>query len=341
MYPTVSVVITAYNVGWCIEDTLQTAFDQTYPHLEIIVVDDGSTDDTQARLAPYKDRITYIRHATNQGVARGAEGGPARNTGVRAATGEYIAILDGDDVWAPDKIAVQVAAAQRFPKAGLIVTDGVSFEHSTGDELRSTLLLDTTDRFMSSLPDGAMVSADLYHRLLHGCMFDTPSQVMVARRVFDTVGLFSECRSEDYEFYLRASAQFEFAIIKQPLVRYRMHQSNLSGNISGALDKLFFRFLQPNIDIWKQHLTECSKEVVAVLKARIRHALIEAADRAAEVGRRGERQWARRYLWDLLRSNASSPAATYLFYQLALLTLPAPVAPALQPITRRARRLVY
>ncbi len=336
MNPTVSVVITAYNLGWCIEDTLKTVFDQTYPHLDIIVVDDASTDDTQARLAPYFDRINYIRHDTNQGLACGAEAGPARNTGVRAARGDYIAILDGDDFWDPDKISAQVSAAQRFPDAGLIVTDGISFDDSDGTMLRDTLLLDTTDRFLRSLPDETTHCANLYSRLLHGCLFDTPSQVMIARRVFDTVGLFSNCRSEDYEFYLRASTQFDFAIIKRRLVRYRIHHSN----ISGAVDKLFFRFVQPNIDIWKQHLAECRRDVVTIVNTRIRRALLEAVDRAAAFGHRGERQWARTYIWDLLRANPNSPATAYALYHLLLLTLPVPAAPMLQPITNRARRFL-
>jgi glycosyltransferase involved in cell wall biosynthesis len=336
MDPLVSVVITTYNLGWCVEDTLNSVFAQTYPNIEIIVVDDASTDDTQARLAPYTDRITYIRHATNQGLLNHAEAGPARNTGIRAATGDYIAILDGDDFWEPEKIAVQVDAARQFPRAGIIAVDGIAFAHEDGRVLRSTLLFDANDQFISSLPDGSVTVADLYHRFLYGCLFDTPSQVMIASRVFDAVGLYSECRSDDYEFYIRAAAEFEFVIVKQALVRYRVHNAG----ISGVLEKQFFRFAQPNLDIWQKHLEVCRPEGRTILRSQIRRHMMDAADRATEFAHRGERRWAAAYLLQLLRDNRVSSASAYVAYRLVLLGAPRWASSALQPLTRRARRLV-
>ncbi len=317
--PRVSVVITAYNLGWCIEDTLRSVFNQTYSNLEIIVVDDASTDDTATRLAAYAHRIKYIRHATNQGLLNGAEAGPARNSGVAAATGDYVALLDGDDLWEPDKIAIQVEAAQRFPNAGLIVTDGVSFSHDDGRTLRSTLLFDATDRFFAKLPDDAVVSADLYRRFLHDCLIDTPSQVMIARRVFDAIGVFSECRCDDYEFYVRATAEFDVAVVKAPLVRYRQHDANLSG--ASALQ--FFRFVQPNLDIWRHHLRTCRADVRPLVNQRIKRALRVAADRATAEGRKTDRAWAAGFLMGLIRRNVGSTAVAYVAYRLVLLYLPA------------------
>lgn len=96
-----SVVIPTYNRGAVIMDTLDSVFAQTRPVDEVIVVDDGSTDDTADRLAPVMDRITYLRQ-DNAGVSA------ARNTGIRAATGDWICFLDSDDVWLPDRMAVLV-----------------------------------------------------------------------------------------------------------------------------------------------------------------------------------------------------------------------------------------
>ncbi len=316
--PRVSVVITSYNLGWCIEETLKSVFDQTYRNLEVIVVDDASTDDTAERVAPFASRIKYIRRETNQGVLNNAEAGPARNSGIRAASGDYVAILDGDDLWAPEKIALQVEAARRFPEAGLIVTDGVSFAHEDGQILRSTLLLDTNDRFFSTLPEDAIVATSLYDRVLRQCVFDTPSQVMIASRVFDTVGLFSECRCDDYDFYVRATAEFDVAIVKKPLVRYRQHR----GNLSGAAANQFFRFVQPNLDIWKRHLRVCRPEARSLVRAQIDRALAFAARQAANEGHRGNRAWARQWLLELALRNPGPGTYARVGYQMLRLDSP-------------------
>ena len=334
--PLVSVVVTLYNLGWCVDETLQSVFNQTYRNIEIIVVDDASTDDTQQRIERYADRIKYIRHATNQGLLKNAEAGPARNTGVRAASGDYIAILDGDDLWEPEKIAVQVEAARRFPDAGLILVDGVSFAHEDGRILRSTLLFDSNSRLLSVLPDGATVDVDLYEGFLHGCLVDTPSQVMIASRVFAAVGMFSECRADDYEFYIRASAKFACVVVKQQLVRYRQHHANLSG----ASGDQFLRWVEPNINIWKHHLQDCRADVRPIVNRQIARTLAQAADQVVADAGVGDRAQAREYLWTTLRNNLGSVAAPYVAYQLLLLLCPAAVATALNPLTRRARRLL-
>ncbi len=106
--PLVSVVIPTYNRAKVIERALVTAFAQTYRNLEIIIVDDGSTDNTAAVLAPYMDRIRYI-YQENQGASG------ARNHGIREARGKYIAFLDSDDEWLPAKLERQIAFMESHP----------------------------------------------------------------------------------------------------------------------------------------------------------------------------------------------------------------------------------
>jgi glycosyltransferase involved in cell wall biosynthesis len=331
----VSVVITTYNLGWCIAETLENVLAQTYPHLEVIVVDDASTDDTSQRVTPFLSRIRYIRHEQNLGIARGAEAGPARNTGIRAARGELIAMMDGDDLWHPDKISVQVAAAQRFPDAGMIVTDGIAFAHETGDTIRSTLLFDYhRDRFFASLATGAVARANLYEQTLSGCPVDTPSQMLFRRRVFDVVGLYADLPSDDYEFLIRASERFDTVVVKRPLVRYRVHAANLSG----AIPDQFFRFTLANIRIWKHHATGRGRRVRRVTRERIRQALAQAAIRAATRGRAGERRWAFGYLGRLVRENWRSAAAPYVALRASLLLLPQRLGHFAEPILRRWHR---
>src|SRR4051812_3217208 len=110
---TVSVVIATYNHGRYLREAIDSALAQTHPPLEVIVVDDGSTDDTAEILQTYGGRIRAMRQA-NAGVAA------ARNAGLAAASGRYVGFLDSDDVWAPDKLARQLAVFDAQPALGLV-----------------------------------------------------------------------------------------------------------------------------------------------------------------------------------------------------------------------------
>src|SRR5262245_32619321 len=112
--PEVSVVIPAYNAGRTIAAALESVFAQTYRDFEVIVVDDGSDDDTATCLGPWRDRIAYVRSGPNGGPAR------ARNIGIAHARGRLIAFLDADDAWMPRKLHRQVEYFDRFPETGLL-----------------------------------------------------------------------------------------------------------------------------------------------------------------------------------------------------------------------------
>src|SRR5438445_9254645 len=112
----VSVVIATYNYGRFVTQAVESVLAQTYVNIEIIVVDDGSDDDTREQLAPYGDRIRYI-YQENQSVAA------ARNTGIRAATGDLIAFLDADDVWHPHKLELQMHYLADHPAVALVAVE--------------------------------------------------------------------------------------------------------------------------------------------------------------------------------------------------------------------------
>src|SRR3990170_2838516 len=114
--PKVSVIIPTYNREKYIVETLQSVFAQTFTDYEVIVIDDGSTDNTADVLRPYLDRIVYIRKP-NGGQ------GSARNVGIKVAKGEYIAFLDSDDLWMPEKLELQVKYLDNNKDAGLVFTD--------------------------------------------------------------------------------------------------------------------------------------------------------------------------------------------------------------------------
>src|SRR3954471_22019574 len=174
--PSVSVVITTYNQAEYIVETVLSALNQTYPHREVIVIDDGSTDETGARLAEFRDRVTLVRQE-NQGVAA------SRNKGVRSAKGELIAFLDGDDLWDQDKLDVQVAAYQAHPRSGLIAVDASMFSDAEV-LLKSTLPWKTT----LSASEGEVSTGRFYEDMLRAPFIYTTSQVMIPARVLDAVG---------------------------------------------------------------------------------------------------------------------------------------------------------
>ena len=122
--PTVSVIIPTYNRADLLPGCLENVLGQSYPHLEVLVVDDGSTDNTREVIQPYLDRVRYFE-TENGGPAH------ARNIAMRAATGEYLAFLDSDDFYLPGKLALQVAFMEAFPDVGLVSTEVSAFD-STG-----------------------------------------------------------------------------------------------------------------------------------------------------------------------------------------------------------------
>src|SRR5437879_2984735 len=158
MNPLVSVVVTTYNQAPYIQQTLQSVFDQTYPNFEVIVVDDGSTDDTPTKLGPFMDRIVSVRQE-NQGIAA------SRNSGIQKAKGEFIALLDGDDLWDPEKLAVQIGAAQRHPHTGLIAVDGVMFGE---DGILRNVLLGRPDKESGDRKETTFPAPEYYVKIMRG-----------------------------------------------------------------------------------------------------------------------------------------------------------------------------
>ena len=161
----VSVVIPTFNYARFVCDAVESALGQTYPDLEVIVVDDGSTDDTQRMLKRFGSRIRYV-YQNNRGLSA------ARNTGIRLANGEWIALLDSDDVWHRQKTEVQLAAGQSVVGAGLIGSLPADVLPPALDPAPAIHVLSVRD-FLVSIRTG-------------------PSGTLIRRTCFDAVGLFDE-----------------------------------------------------------------------------------------------------------------------------------------------------
>lgn len=202
---TVSVIIPVYNGERFLSEALESVAWQTLPPLEMIVVDDGSTD-CSAQVARCFPGVTYIRQE-NQGVSA------ARNVGVGAAHGSLIAFLDHDDIWAPDKLGVQVAALAAAPAAGYASCRLRAFVEGGG-----------------SVP--SWYRAEALDREAPGRL---PSCLCVRREVFDAVGAFNEAFrvAEDIEWLGRAAdAGIASVLVPEVLVLRRIHDTNLSGQVA-------------------------------------------------------------------------------------------------------------
>ncbi|MEO6457025.1 MAG: glycosyltransferase [Chloroflexia bacterium] len=217
--PLVSVIIPAFNSREWLAQAIDSALSQTYPNIEIVVVNDGSTDLRTREIAHrYIPRITYIERE-NGGVAA------ARNTGVAASTGELIALLDQDDVWLRHKLEVEVRAWLARPHVSLVhssyhILDGQ--KPSTSAQRSRKQLLKLREREYLPLP---------------GLLIDVPicsATTLFPRNILDEVGMFDPALNgtDDWDLWLRMAARgYTFYCVGEPLAEYRMHASNSSHNI--------------------------------------------------------------------------------------------------------------
>jgi glycosyltransferase involved in cell wall biosynthesis len=223
----VSLVIATYNHARFLGEALDSAVAQTLEGVEVVVVDDGSTDDTEAVLARYGGRLRVIRQP-NRGLAA------ARNTGLAAARGTYVSFLDADDVLLPTKLAEQAAILDRAPTVGWTYCDVLIEATATGAEMRAS------ERFGYG---ARMLEGWLFSELIHG-NFIPAIAPLVRRTVLHTAGGFDERLTalEDWDLWLRLSLIAEARYSPAVLVRYRVHPGGMSEDRS-RMDRNRFRVL--------------------------------------------------------------------------------------------------
>jgi glycosyltransferase involved in cell wall biosynthesis len=222
----ISVIIPAFNRGWILEESIESVISQDFTDYELIIVDDGSTDNTQIILDKYRERLITIRQK-NRGVSG------ARNRGIAAASGRYIAFLDSDDLWLPTKLSRQVDYFNTHPDALICQTEEVWIRN------------------------GLRVNPKKKHRKPSGMIFEpslslclvSPSAVMIHRRLFEEVGTFDENlpACEDYDLWLRISLKYPVYLIDIPLIVKRGgHPDQLSRK--PGLDKFRIQSLKKIIE---------------------------------------------------------------------------------------------
>jgi glycosyltransferase involved in cell wall biosynthesis len=211
---TVSVIIPTFNYARFLGEAIDSALAQSYAPLEIIVVDDGSTDATSEVLAAYGDRIRVLRQK-NEGVAM------ARNAGIAAARGDYLAFLDSDDAWYPRKLELQMPRFEAEPALGLV--------HCGAETI------DSAGRMLSASTGGMEGRvAEAMLRMDREVINPQGSSIVVPKRVAEEIGGFDPRLppSEDWDFCYRIAARYPVGYVAAALVRYRLHGLGIHHNIA-------------------------------------------------------------------------------------------------------------
>lgn len=212
--PVVSVIIPTYNCERYIAETIDSVLAQTFDSLEVIIVDDGSTDRTRDLVAAYGAPVRLIPQV-NAGVCC------ARNRGIREAFGEFICLLDHDDYWFPDKLAQQLHVMKQHPECGVVYGNFIRWNADANANFPPPVSFKP-----SAYPEDidTEFSGWIYHQFLLDCWMLT-STAMFRREVFERCGSFDETLpySEDWDLWLRISNDYPFIKLMRPNTLYRQH----------------------------------------------------------------------------------------------------------------------
>lgn len=215
MSPTISVIIPTFNIENHIKETLDCILEQTFKDIEIIVIDDGSTDKTTAIVQSYGNKVRLITQ-NNAGVCI------ARNRGLREARGQFVCFMDHDDYWYPEKLTHQIKTFQKFPEAGVVYTHFINWRQDSNGNFPSPETIippDTADEV------DADFSGWIYHQFLLDCWMLT-STAMFRIEIFDYCGGAFDANlpySEDWELWIRIARQYPMIKLQRASTLYRQH----------------------------------------------------------------------------------------------------------------------
>ncbi len=291
----VSTVIPTYNSAKFLPDAIQSILNQTYQDYEIIVVDDGSTDNTFDIVREFGKNIRYLRQE-NKGL------GGARNTGIRHANGEYVGLLDADDQWYPNYLETMVSIADQHPEAAIFYCNARYTDEHGVDSPQ-----------LVGVP--AISSGEIYQTLLRA-NFLIPSTVLMRRSVIVNKGLFDQAlRSlhgcEDWDLWLRVSRDYPFVGTRENLVRYRIHGNSLSANptkMQHAARSVIEKQFGPD----DEHPQNWSADKRRAFGGVYRYHLLTS------IQRQNDWKASSQYLLRALKSDPSLANDLKLFYELAL-----------------------
>jgi glycosyltransferase involved in cell wall biosynthesis len=345
----VSVIIPTFNRAYIIGHAIESVLGQSYPRVEVIVADDGSTDGTREIIEHCDTRVRYVRQE-NSGPSA------ARNLGLRLARSEFVAFLDSDDEWLPWKLELQVALLRRLPEAGMVWTDMTAVDElghtlearylrkmynaytrvTLTDVMRqcgvvSDLNISGTDAFA----ERSLLTGDIFQYMLLGSLVHTSTVLLRRSRVRQTGGFDESLKpsGEDYEFHLRTCFEGPVAFADVASIRYRV----------GADDQLtaqryMIHVARNNVRTLDQWLMRGSDRITSLSEGQVRHSLSNAhAWLGSEEFEAGNRAAARRHLWKSVRLG---PASARTIALLALSLCPAVLSNFVLSLYRAVRRPV-
>ena len=210
--PLISVVIPVFNGERTIQETIESVLNQTCSDFEIIVINDGSQDSTLQIVSNISDPRLRVLTYPNAGLA------VSRNRGITEATGEYVAFLDADDLWTPDKLEAQLNRLQENPKAA-VAYSWTDFIDESGGFVRPAAHF--------------TISGNVFTRLLLTNFLDNGSNPLICRQALIEVGGLDESlkAAEDWDLYLRLAARYPFVVVTSPQVLYRVSEDSMSVNV--------------------------------------------------------------------------------------------------------------
>ena len=246
----VSVIIPTFNRAQKVTRAVSSVLDQTFTKYEIIVVDDGSTDGTEDCMSQFRHQIKYIHHPKNSGVST------ARNTGIRASKTPFLAFLDSDDYWLPEKLAAQIKFFRLNPEAVACQTEETW--------VRKGLHVNPRKKHLKP-------SGDIFKPSLKLCLV-SPSAVMLKRSLLDEVGLFDEDlpACEDYDLWLRISCRYPIHLIQGKLVVKEGGESDQLSSTFKGMDRFRIKAMVKLIRSGRLSEKQCQTTLKEVsLKCRI------------------------------------------------------------------------
>ncbi|MCE7069887.1 glycosyltransferase [Dyadobacter sp. CY327] len=221
--PLVTVILTAYNQEKYISDTLASVFDQTYPNLELIVIDNASADDTLAVIQTFKNpsrNFSLIKNRKNSGLCA------AFNYGLSIAKGKYVIDLSGDDVLMPDRIEKQVAAFELLPENYAVIFSNAQYIDPAGKKLGNHYAVDAHGSAVRPIPSG-----DVYKNVLERYFICTPTMMMRTSTMLELGGYDETLTFEDFDFWVRSASKFQYFYLDEILTQKRIVPSSLSSMV--------------------------------------------------------------------------------------------------------------
>jgi len=338
-----SVVIPTYNRAYIVGEAIRSVLAQTYKNVEVVVVDDGSTDNTEMLVRSYGPPVRYC-YQPNRGVCA------ARNRGFAECRGEFIALLDSDDIWLPWKLEAQIATLNAFPKVGMVWTDMFAVD-DRGAVLHNAYLrvryhahrkvdvgavmsrVGTLSEYWIAAPpearSAAVLAGDIFKYMFFGNLVHT-STVLLRRSRLDAIGGFDESlgrTGEDYEFHWRTTSAGDVALLDAPTIFHRIDAAD-------QLSRLEVQIARNNIVTINKWLAKGGSRIDISTHDKKQH-LAEAYDWLGEaLLKTGARSEARPHLWRSYSLDRSRLRTLILFLSTLLPS-------CIVNLLRRAKRLLW